>query len=127
MGSSNMVDIQEVTEKLGISISVTDSKLRKGDSSERLNQSLREKVISSPIHRTSSSYLASLVKNGTISVGKFTNNDKEVQPRDDNHLQESDEINDENVDSEKEEREDNDDTFLSFDEENGPLETPLAR
>ena len=125
--SSNMVDIQEVAEKLGISISVTDSKLRKGDSSERLNQSLREKVISSPIHRTSSSYLASLVKNGTISVGKFTNNDKEVQPRDDNHLQESDEINDENVDSEKEEREDNDDTFLSFDGENGPLETPLAR
>ena len=127
--SSNMVDIQEVAEKLGISISVTDSKLRKGDSSERSNQSLREKNISSPIHRTCSSYLASLVENGTISLGKFVNKDKDKEdlPRDDNYLQESDEINDENVDSEKEEREDNDDTFLSFDEENGPLETPLAR
>ena len=108
--TSSVANMQEVAERLGISISISDSRDLEGNSTEKCINPV-EKTARSPTHQTSCDS-ESLLKNGS------------TQEKD--HLGDSDELDHQRVEAEKEKNV-GDDTCLSSDKGNCLLGSSLAR
>ena len=122
-------NIQNVAEKLGISISISgcdDDRVLETESSDRSNSTNTEEEIN--LNPKTSWCLETLLENGAISVAKFAPEENE---KEDEESFDSVEMNGITIESEKEKTtEDQTDTrFLSSDEENSHYESesPLER